>query len=457
MLIPIRRFFDGMVDQVYMQVLKSYLFTTPLAAYPCLMSNCQENEFKTPQEMLLHLEHCKSFRDKQPFRCPTCNTDEPSRTVPRKCLFSMLKPSPRLHEKFKDFLRSLKASFSSPKASPNPSLYQPGPQPSPCDTSSQFHVPSQHMFDAAKLSLYELPDTGYRELDSSPCLAPVQSSSPVELYSASVSQAGMASIDISPASVSALSEATSNCYIQDKYLPPIYSSQCAGDSGVFVGSLDYTEPDHADWPYSQASQLFEELSTPNPIHLHHFINQPGFRPSLTINTNSVEQQNVHTPIWNGKQTDSGGTLWINTMDGTKKEFLDLKDLPSSSSFSMDTSSLMDIEANPNPLPTERDVPMQKLQSFDNFSPPGSNGSPSSPDHSPDSELTSSHRCSYQNCHFTPSGKPGNFQAYLRKHMSTHCRKSRIRCQYCTKTFTRKDNQRVHARKAHSGQIDPSGF
>lgn len=466
-------FSDGIVDQsyksaFYMRVLEFYLLETtptPHATYRCLMTNCQRNGFKSPQEMIRHLRSCTFFRDDQWFRCPTCDKDERFQTVSKRCPFSlgMLKLSQKFHQKFKDLLKSLAGSFSGSKTTPN--------QVS-CHT--HYHARPQEM-SAIKSLYYELSSDPLPEsfetiqpnqltankLDCLPCLALDQSSSPVELYSATVSQTGLSSADISPTAVSELSKSVSN-YAQDEFQVSINSRLFTGDSSAFVENHSYMKPTHEDWPMFQATQLFE-LSTSSAIPTQNFPSQPSFHgnrgPPLTINTHYLEQNNIPTPAWGGEQTDSGGASWPPDPPDTPgmQEDMPSFGVYSSPTYGMNTSSPMDFEANSSPPATEKDGSIQNLQSFNNSSPLDSNGSPPSSEQSPTSELTPSRRCSYPGCSFAPRGKPENFAAYLRKHMSTHDRKVSHRCEHCNRAFTRRDNLRVHARKAHSGEIGPNTF
>ncbi|KAI1779381.1 hypothetical protein F4818DRAFT_438158 [Hypoxylon cercidicola] len=468
-------FSDGIVDQGYKsaffaKALKHYLLDSspePFQMYPCLMADCQESEFKTPKEMLRHLEGCTFFRDERWFRCPTCDKDQPFQVTSKRCPFSLVKFSQRFHEKFKDFFSSLLGSSSSPES------YQAGRQSLACDVSPQYHPHPQRIISACELpnnTFYELPsDTSYElpsdtlyelqcdplpqslgtahpyqfahdELGSLHCPTSGQSILPVQPYSAAMSQAGMSSTGISPTTVSEISSDAS-------YQIPTNSNTSTGGRGAFVDNHEYARPGQGNWQLPRASQLFE-LPARNSIPLQPLPNQPDYHgnrgPSLTIDTNYLRQEDINTPAWGGEQTGSGGASWSSVTldigdDSPPSEVI------SPTLFDVDKSSPMNFEADPDPLATEE---MQDLQSFD-FSPIDSTGSPSSPEQSPGSELTSSNRCHHPGCGFAPTGKPKNHPAYLRKHRSVHERKTGHPCPFCKKTFTRKDNWRVHYRKAHS--------
>ncbi|KAI1764892.1 hypothetical protein GGR53DRAFT_491887 [Hypoxylon sp. FL1150] len=116
---------------------------------------------------------------------------------------------------------------------------------------------------------------------------------------------------------------------------------------------------------------------------------------------------------------------------------------------MSTSTLIGFEANLSSPATEKGFPID-------HSPISSNGS-RNPQPSYGAKLTSSSRCSYPGCTFEPRGIPGNYPAYLRKHKAIHEKKERIRCDYCVRVFSRRDNMKVHVRKAHPGEIGLNGL
>ncbi|OTA86380.1 hypothetical protein M434DRAFT_155830 [Hypoxylon sp. CO27-5] len=61
------------------------------------------------------------------------------------------------------------------------------------------------------------------------------------------------------------------------------------------------------------------------------------------------------------------------------------------------------------------------------------------------------QCPFEDCSYKPTGKPENFKAYLRKHISTHLAQKLIKCD---KEFARKDNLAVHRRQAHKVPLVP---
>ncbi|KAI4861901.1 hypothetical protein F4820DRAFT_432180 [Hypoxylon rubiginosum] len=89
-------------------------------------------------------------------------------------------------------------------------------------------------------------------------------------------------------------------------------------------------------------------------------------------------------------------------------------------------------------------------SFEPYSPTDeSTPSTSIPTNQGSEEPSPSLQCSYPDCSFRPGGRPENLEAYLRKHMATHNQRYRHKCSHCTKTFSRRDNLRVHKRKSHN--------
>lgn len=428
----------------------------PCATYRCFMENCQANGFKTSWEMLHHLQACHLFR----FTC-TCNVLEKSPTISKKSPDGMLGFGQRLHEKVKEILRSITGSCSSQKAPPSPMSYQADPQGLPCDAYPQYHTHSQHLSNTG--SAYELLGSlpNGNLTNSSPCLASEPFSPPVELGPGEPGRSGTSSALTSPTcvSVSGFSKAASGGYPEDGFLF-IEPGQCPRDSGVVDDNYNYTKQNQDSW-------LFNGLSASNPTHQLPFPSQPGFNgnrgPPLKVVTNCQEQQNLHTPSWVGEQTDSGGTSWFDDVEDNleTKDTLNMEDSPgfeviSSSSFGMDISSPMDFAPNPNLLEMfGKDIGVPKLQSFGHSSPLDSITPPSISEQSPGSDSAPKFRC--HRCNFTPTGKPENFAAYLRKHEATHDKTRSYKCTRCTKTFTRRDNQRVHARKSHADEIGPDEF
>ncbi|KAI0169757.1 hypothetical protein GGR52DRAFT_480974 [Hypoxylon sp. FL1284] len=380
--------------------------------YQCLMSDCKENEFNSPQEMLRHLQTCSHFRGEQ-YRCPTCNVVERLRAAPKRCPFNMVKFSQRFHEKLKELFKGLTSSYSERACPRHPSI------------AAGFR--------------YEL-------LGES---APGELGSPTEPVTAATSQAGPPPFNYSPVSVSELSQDAPNYCVRPDYLSTIYS-QSTERSDSFIGDPIYQDPalDPAidpvlgGWKYSASPQL-QVLSA---VPLLPFSNQPGLHgsrgPQLTIDTSHPGPANMQSSACGSGQMDSGDTSWLSDpMDNDDSPFFGVDPSPSF----VTCTSPMDWETDVSTFAIEGCSSTQSFYSLESSSPPNPIDQPSSPEPSP----SSNYRCSV--CGYEPKGKPQNFTAYYRKHMSKHAKKDVFQCEWCPKTFTRRDNMGVHSRKCHLAQ------
>lgn len=246
---------------------------------------------------------------------------------------------------------------------------------------------------------------------------------------------------------------------------------------IFLGDISngvescLNEPYHVTRSRSGFTSLISSLISPPPQPVFY----DGSELPLTINTNDLEP-NMNPSPWKCEMGYSDLDERLGVLGLEESWFHTSVDSTSSINYSwpfsrLDTPSpLPPSPLPPSPLPSpevyidlpaifEEDInfnvdvfPFENhLYSDLSFASPTSEQSPNS--------TLSSHiwKCPHNNCTFQASGKRGKaYPAYLRKHLKTH-EDCRYPCPQCGKVFTRPDNQKSHAKKAHKGSGEPNNY
>ncbi|KAI0137995.1 hypothetical protein F4776DRAFT_619849 [Hypoxylon sp. NC0597] len=400
------------------------------------MANCPEKNFKNAQEMLLHLGSCNYYSERL-FRYPALNVTGKSRTTPRKNPLDMLKLSQKLQEKLSDFIKSLKSARPTPKESPTPEPHgQVDIQLSEHELLASQGCPE---LPAGQGSLHELQGGTFSNQQNIPQTEfyigelygsnlPHLLDQPAELPSTMGSFPSTYSTGISPASSVESPGITSMGQMQ-------YDGLRSGPNQDLEWFWDdnHEKEDGINWDSRLPTQPHDASSlVPMPLVLQSPSGQhsgPGH--SLTIQTNLESNTDTQASPW--ESANSSGSSWLDTT-------YDNEESPAGGSYSlsassMNTSPFSNTETSiSSPETTKRDV--------------GFNQPPDSGLSSPELQPPCPH------CTYKPRGKKENFNNYIRKHMLKHeDDREKVKCKYCGKEFTRRDNCGVHMRKAHSISCD----
>ncbi|KAI0152666.1 hypothetical protein GGR57DRAFT_513552 [Xylariaceae sp. FL1272] len=429
--------------------------------YRCLMANCPERDFKTPEKMLEHLKYCKLFSEGR-FFCPVCNQIESFRTVSKKkCSWDRINFGRKVLEKYKSVFREFAGSRSGllcakcKTAQVYPSYTQ---DVTCCDklNNQDYARPA----DAAK----ELQSMHINELDSDDVPSrhlmmshqkPLQERAfkpqrvPSELSPDSARGHGK-SVTVSPASDNTPPEAPAlDIDFPSTLLSRAHRRMEGVHSEYDVRPHNETYADHfgtrdcnsfmetGQSPYGPLpiSPFFPEDSVAlnaGPVSVVRQTSRRKATPSLTVYTSEAGLQ--HTQ-WEALLLDANQTLDPSTIMGN----LSVEQLPPRI---LTTPS--GTPATNYPFPSSDLILSNESTSFQ--SSPSNSLSSSNTEQSPNS-LSSATELKCPECGFMPKGKAENLRAYFRKHQATH-NNSPIPCNHCGKHFTRQDNLTSHISKVH---------
>ncbi|KAI0008734.1 hypothetical protein F4779DRAFT_418914 [Xylariaceae sp. FL0662B] len=437
----------------------------PFQPYDCLMLNCPQRGFENVKDMLRHLKDCDFFSQGK-FYCPTCHETETFRTASKKrCAWDRMGFTQRVRQTFRtpiDTFRSLVGPHGGPRSNPAPATTLPKsaidrhPQEMP-DTSRQVELigdtsllPASAGVQHNNITCGELYGSSGFSMNPSPIF-----NSPLELSSASISQAGMTLPDISPSSSIKSSKHVSHSRNRQQYVSTSGYRRVDGASSSYDSRFQFNHNDNAceadlNPHHTQPAILYPVSPGFNfqPANTAVFsLGQPSGRtergPSLTINTSSL-------------QIDMDTSAWIDEATGRDNDTLDTPDsaeLPIQSNSTptelrFTTPSPLDSEITADFTTGQPSPRTEDIKSTNDSSPPTSVPSSSSSDKPPGLGLLGDDlRCPL--CNFSPTGKKENRRSYYQKHIKKHS-DLRFNCTHpgCGKSFTRQDNLSNHIRKRH---------
>ncbi|KAI1140711.1 hypothetical protein F5Y05DRAFT_423631 [Hypoxylon sp. FL0543] len=378
----------------------------PIRTDLCLMASCPERNFKNAHEMLLHLGNCKHY-SKRIFRYPAYDASEISQTAPKKSLRDVSKLGQRFHDKLRDFVRCLTSTLPASKEAPTPQSHGQAdnqlPGPTLLESQNLSELPCAQDFRC------ELPASNRSPLFNSP----------VELPSAAESLSTPYSTDHSPTFSAEPPTVVTTHQLQYECLPygPNQHMACCCNG-------------------SHMARAYVNRDVLQQIHPHNMLSPPmpaafqlspgqhiGPGPSLTVQTNLEPNTDSNSPAWD--LSHSSGSSWLDdSMDYEESPSGDWLSLPPPST---NTSPLSNPETSLSLLGAAR-TDLGSAQ----------------PHASAPAELKGP--CPY--CTYKPRGKEKHFKNYIRKHVLKHEGRKKIKCQYCDKEFTRRDNCGAHIRNAH---------
>ncbi|KAI2637615.1 hypothetical protein GGS26DRAFT_544440 [Hypomontagnella submonticulosa] len=441
------------------------------------MENCRERSFTNPREMLRHLEGC-SFFSEGLFRCPVSGDVGKFRTVSDKAC-SWFRPNlgQRLRNKIKatvDTVKSLAGSRSEsgpPHGQCTACGYSPGhdrshgqlPErgeslrsSSPFFDPSQIKMPQELLADTHQppelQGSFSLPrrvssskhDSFRPALEDSP-----SSSHPTRLTSAVQSEVCFGSV--SPPSSTGLSTAASPNHLQRDHFLVSHTghldntqSVTSTQAGPGIGDYPVRQTDNG-WKFHQVAPLYDASSISNPVisaSLGQLGIPSGQRQSLTIQRTNLEP-NLDNSRWSNFTFYEEGTLGTSDL----AESFVLGNQPSFSSSA--TQSLPSFGACMVPL-----VPPVAVEKGDTTQISTSSDEITPCNHNQPLGLKSSvddFQCDWPGCDWKPkpTGKEEKYGQYRKKHIKYTHGGHTHKCEYCGKSYTRKDNMNIHIRGKHA--------
>ncbi|KAI2617080.1 hypothetical protein GGR54DRAFT_641185 [Hypoxylon sp. NC1633] len=412
----------------------------------CLMTNCSANNFTDSQDWLDHLKRCQklteglfrynvieNFQTASKYRAGL--VDHPA-LIPWMSKFNL-----KIQEKLKDFMKSFTSSHSDSKVIPAQAVCQACGQPLPHDVTGrrtprkeyyegQFRLPDIPIVSELQGNPW-IPEYQYQppfcgsELPGSSCSSDLGWSSslsipPAELSPESAFRSGACSTEISPtfSADSSMTACTDNTQYGD--LPADLNEW--SETGPMFFDSNHADDEHLNGPQTQLIEHQSTLSSFDPMHMLPFPGNPGLYgrrgPSLKIKTNSSTYELAHL---------------------------------NEQSWLADTDTEDDQAQMGEPISDQNDVAASSVLSLDCCSHLTSANQPSNLDQAP-SPAVSKPPLKCPDCNFVPKGKEKNFPSYLRKHLQTH-QNPRYTCSDCGRSFTRRDNQKTHAKNSHPDGID----